>query len=90
MISGRAGNNTPPLLLLRQMGQLVISASDLEGKNILEILALEIDLVLGSGREIDGVGEGGLLEDLVAAGGEDQTEVVWMVLEIAVVVGGVD
>jgi hypothetical protein len=73
------------------VGELVVSTTDLEGEDILEILALEVDVVLGTGGKVDGVGEGGLFEDLIAAGGEDQTEVIRVLMEVVpVVLGGVD
>lgn len=69
MVTRRAGNDSTTLLFLGQVGELVVGTTDLEGEDILEILALEIDLVLGAGGEVDSVSERGLFEDLVAAGG---------------------
>lgn len=80
MVARRTGDDAALFFFVREVGELVVGATDLEAEDVLEILAFEIDLVLGAGREVDSVGEGCLLEDLVAASGEDQAQVVGVLL----------
>jgi len=76
-LTGAASDYALPPLLLCETGHEVVSAPDLEAEDLLEILALEPDLVAELCAEIGGEDEGCLLENVIDFCGENETQIVW-------------
>lgn len=58
------------------MGHLVVSTSQLEAENGLEVFSLEQDATFQPVAEVDRLGQGRLIDDFVDAGREDQTKIL--------------
>jgi len=55
------------------MSHLVVSSSQLEGEDGLQVLSLEEDIGLETIRQVDGVREWRFFDDIVDSGCEDQS-----------------
>jgi hypothetical protein len=74
--TGAAGNDALPAVLDGEIGHKVVRAPDFEGKDIVEVLALEPYFVAQTRAQIAGLDEGGLLDNLVHLRGQDEAKVV--------------
>jgi len=75
-LTGAASDDAFPPLLLGKAGHKVVRAANFEAEDLLEILALEIDLVSKFGAEIRGMHKWSLFKDLVDLGSQDKAEIV--------------
>jgi len=75
-LTGAASDDAFPPLLLGKAGHKVVRAANFEAENLLEILALEIDLVSKFCAEIRGMDKRCLFKDLVDLGSQDKAEIV--------------
>ena len=75
-LTSRASNDALEALRFVQVCHFVVSAAQLEAKDWLEVLALQQDSRLEPIAKIDGMGQGGLFDDLVDARGEDESQVL--------------
>jgi hypothetical protein len=75
-LTGAASDDAFPPLLLGKAGHKVVRATNLEGEDLLEILALEIDLVSKFFAEVQGIHKWCLFKDLVDLGSQDKAEIV--------------
>lgn len=66
--TGAASNDALPALLVGEICHKVVCAPYFEGKDIVEILALEPDVVSELCAEIAGFDEGGFLDDFIDLG----------------------
>src|SRR5690606_23810218 len=64
-------------LLLGQLGNAVVGATNLEGEHRLQVLALEQDLVAQTLRQLAGEWQGSFLGNVVDARGEDLLDVLF-------------
>jgi hypothetical protein len=64
------------------VSHLVVSPTKLEGKDGLQVLALEEDLAFQSVRKVDGMCEGRFFDDIVDSGCEDEAEILCIVSDV--------
>ena len=76
MIACRACNDTLPAFFLAKMSHLVVSTSELEGKDWKQIFTLQHDGSLQSVAKVDSVGEFGLLDNIIYFRGGDQADIL--------------
>jgi hypothetical protein len=76
MVAGRGANDAALQLRVAQIRHLVVSAAHLEAKDVLHVLALEVNLVANSLRENRRQFERGFMGHVVDAGGQDFLQVV--------------
>ena len=75
-LTGATSDDAFPPLLLGKAGHKVVRAANFEAEDLLEILALEIDLVSKFCAEIRGMHKRCLFKDLVDLGSQDKAEIV--------------
>lgn len=75
-LTGAASDDAFPPLLLGKAGHKVVRAANFEAEDLLEILALEIDLVSKFCAQIGGMHKWCLFKDLVDLGIQDKAEIV--------------
>jgi hypothetical protein len=75
-LTGATSDDAFPPLLLGKAGHKVVCAANFEAENLLEVLALEIDLVSKFCAEIRGMHKWCLFKDLVDLGSQNKAEIV--------------
>lgn len=76
-LTGAACDDALPTFPLGNASHKIVRAAYFEAENLLEVLALEIDVISEFCAEIRGKDEWSLLEDLVHFRGQDEAEVIW-------------
>jgi hypothetical protein len=74
VIAGRGADDAPGQFVLRQAGDLVVGAADLERKHRLQVLALQQHGPVEPGRQAAQRIKRGLLRHVIDAGGEDAAD----------------
>ena len=75
-LTSAACDDAFPSLVICEACHIVIGTSNLEAKHLLKILALEPDLIPEPGAQIGREYEGGLFEDFIDLGCQDETQIV--------------
>jgi len=75
-LTGAASDDAFPPLLLGKASHKVVRATNFEAEDLLEILALEVDLVPKFCAEIGGVYKWRLFKDFIDLGSQDKAEIV--------------
>ena len=87
VIASRGGNNAPAQFFLGKVRHLVVGASDLEGKNRLEVFALEQNIIAGAARKTDRLVQGGFYRHVVHAAQKDTVQVFAVLVHENVLAG---
>ena len=87
MIASRGGNNAPAQFFIGKVRHLVVGASNLEGKNRLEVFALEQNIIAGAARKTDRLVQRGFYRHVVHAAQKDTVQVFAVLVHENVLAG---